>query len=145
MLGRTKVSRMDTLDSSPELLSAPCCRVLIAEHVHMVNRYFKAAGDGALAWWVVFSHVHMSGSRWGCHMLEASMHQLHTSLDTRVLLPLATPRKKGSAYEHIAKTLYTVRTDGTNRSRPSTIPTQHCAPYCATGRLADSRLRLRPQ
>jgi len=31
------------------------------------------------------------------------MHQLHTSLDTRVLLPVATRRKKGSGFKHTAK------------------------------------------
>lgn len=86
-------------------LSAEVLRLLLPScgwYACIVDRCFKGAAACCLG--VVFSHVHMSGSRWGCcHMLEASMHQLHTSLDPRVLLPVATPPDKASRPKHTAR------------------------------------------
>ena len=66
--------------------------------------------------------------------LRRQCTNFHTSLDTRVLLPVATPQNKGTRLKHTARSAYSPHI-WYNLSKAPQIPIQHCAPYCATGRL----------
>ena len=60
---------METLDFSAEHLRLPAAEFWLP-NMYIWSTVTSRLPGWCLAWWVVFSHVHMSGSRWGCHMLE---------------------------------------------------------------------------